>query len=933
MKRFSDLVLSGHVHEPNNSVQKDGTEETIFINAGAAYEKRNSQNGFNILEINTDSYSGKVIFYKYLPDNHNWIQNKDINHATDGIFNFELKKENQNSIQRNTFNKSKTKKTEKYVVIFDTTFDELNRGKVTAIFEHLKLYTNDTNISITKMETGSVKIYFETSKSILQVTKEKFNKIAGIQVIKISKLDNDQTINKTEKNDKSVYHWKTFLTSAFSQNIDNPGATFTHRRVDELTLSDLYVAPNLKKIEFVEKYKNKFDKILNSNTILNKKHNTPIKVVVYGEDSSGKTTLLRWWYDKYYEAGYIPILIVGNDIKDIRIDKFNKFVNNKFLTQYTGILNGGIENYEKDRIILIIDDLQKLRFNNSKYKLNLITNINKEYNNILIAGSDLMLYEANSSKYGYTRKIFENFDKYQIIEFGPKLRYKLIEKWCSLGSEQLEKNELIRIIKETESHTEQIIGKNYIPSFPIYLLTILQAKESSYEHQPEYSMHGFYYELLINDSLNNAVNNSDEISLYYNFITEYAYALFDKKIRLEPLSIENFIGFNNKYCEDYGVLIDHKIVLDTLINSKLIKLDDNKVSISYKYIYYFFVARYLSINISNHEIKNIIKSLCQRLHRDEYSSIIIFLTHLSKDQFIIKELLINSKKIFEGYAPIRMDEDVSFINEMVKTLPEQVYKSISIEEAKEEDLKYEEELAIQEQEFDANYSLYEYDLNEDVTALDLISRLTRAVKTIEILGQVTKKYWGEIKAPEKYALAEETYMLGLRTLGFYFGLVKGGSEGLVKYLKFINRKQSFNKNMSKEEIDNASRAYLFDLCVSSSFGITKRISSAIGYEKLSKTFDKILNTHNYTSVKLIDTSIKLDHTEEFPWAELKLIKRDTDSHFLARIVLQNLVVTYLRVFHTSVEDKQKICSSLDIKMDDQRLIDIKSTVKKTTIKR
>lgn len=400
--------------------------------------------------------------------------------------------------------------------------------------------------------------------------------------------------------------------------------------------------------------------------------------------------MAKWCYDKYYDNGYIPILISGNSIKDISIDKIRRLVQHEFDEQYSGIIEGSIEEFDPDRVILIIDDFHKVRITNSRYKINLISNINKNYQNIILTCSDLMQFETYTSKSGTVRSILDDFTRYQIIEFGPKLRYELIRKWNELGIEQLEPNELIRLNNETERYVESIIGKNFVPSYPVYLLTILQAKELTSINKPEYSLHGFYYELLINEALNKAIKNKDDISLFYNFITDYSYFLFDQKIRFEPLFLNDFIKFHLKYCQDYNIKITHKYILDTLINSKLLTLVNDTVSISYKYVYYFFVARYLANNITNDKIKIKIKLLCQRVHRDEYSSIIMFLTHLSKDQFILNELMSNSKSLFNNYKPIKLEEDVSFINELINKLPEQVYEPIDIEKNKEEELKEEE---------------------------------------------------------------------------------------------------------------------------------------------------------------------------------------------------------------------------------------------------
>jgi len=929
LQRFSDVILSGHVHEASNSAIRDGSVgETIFITAGASYKKREQENGFNIIELDLSTLKGQVTIYKYLPQTHFWTINKDINQDTDGIFNFEIHKENCIGLSDTTGNITLHKKPlNKYIATLNISFDELNRDKVNAIFNHLKAITGDTNITITKMEEGSVKIYFESTKEVSENIDQVIEQGKELKLLEINKVNKDDFYLEPAQQDSSVYHWETYVRPDFFEIIHNPGAAFSHNRVDDLKLKDLFVSPNLK-IMNIGEIKQKIVKIINAEETFVKEIGKSIKVVVYGADNSGKSTLIKWWYNKYYEQGYIPILISGNDFKDISIDKIKKLVQKEFSKQYTGIIGGTLENYDPDRIIIIIDDFHKIRFTNSKYKTNLISNLNKSYNNLFITGSELMQFETYNSKNGIARSILDDFKWYQIIEFGPNLRYELIKKWNGLGSEQLEPNELIRLNKESEKHIESIIGKNFVPSYPVYLLTILQSIELNNAQKPEYSLHGFYYELLINEALSKAVKNKADISLFYNFITDYSYFLFENKIRFEPLYINDFLKFHLNYCDDYKVRINPTYILDTFVKSKILILNNETVAISYKYVYYFFVARYLANNISNQEIKNKIKSLCQRVHRDEFASIVMFLTHLSKDQFIIDQLLENSRALFSEYTPIKLEEDVAFINEMINKLPQQVYVPIDVAKMKEEELREEEELDLQEREFNAQKDIYDYDLNEDISTLDVLSKMIKATKTIEIIGQVTKKYWGELKAPQKFDLAEETYMLGLRTTGFFYSLLGKNIEMFVEYLKYIYRKKHLNKNISREDVEKASRDFLFGLCVMYSFGITKRVTNAIGYEKLSGTFEDIVKKHNYISVKLIDISIKLDHNKSFPWADIKLLKTQTSKQFLANTVLKNLVINYLYVFYTTIEDKQKICTLLDIKLDQQRMIDSTSSIKK-----
>lgn len=934
LKRMSDIVLSGHVHEVAVASTDDGNTRTVFLTTGAAYEKRTVENSFNVIEVDCDTMQGKVSFYKYVPTEHKWIQDKNQIEENEGQFLFKIPKDQLRSSSDSEYNnkppvavaeKSETQSTNTYLAVINLEFNELNRRKIEALTAHIKSLSSDMDISITKIESGSVKIYFESNGEIPDELLQHLKSLSEWEVLSVSK--DTQKSAKPSKVDPSVYHWKTFVRPDFFSNIQNPGAAFTHSRVDSLSLKDLYVSPNLKKVSFEKENDNQF-KVINAEEVFAKTLGKPIKIVLYGPDYSGKSTIVKWWYDNYYEKGYLPILISGNRVKEISLNRLRRLIENEFKKQYSIPDGCSITDYEQDRLIIFIDDFHKIRFNNAKYKSNLISNLSRSFNNIILTGNELMQMETFTSKSLGGANSFEKFDKYTIVEFGPRLRYELIRKWNELGKDQLSANELIRLNNETEQYVETIIGKNFVPSYPVFLLTILQAREVTSTVKPEFSLHGFYYELLINDALNRAVRVKTDISLFYNYITEYCYYLFNTRIRLEPISIRSFEQFHANYCDIYKVNIPQNYVVETLLRSKLIDLRNGELVIGYRYVYYFFVARYLANNIAQQEIRDLIQALCQRIHRDEFASIIMFLTHLSKDGFIIDQLLENSRSLFQETIPAKLETDVLFIDNMVKSLPDQVYRPIRIEDIKSEELRDEELLEEQEKEFEESGQAFEYDIDEDVSSLDVLSKLVKAIKTIEILGQLTKKYWGEIKGPTKFDLVQETYMLGLRALGYYYKILQNDTDVLIHYLHQIYRKNNARRNYTKEEIDLISAQFLFGLSSMAAFGIIKRVTNAVGFEKLSGTYAEVLQKNQNIAVHLIDTSIKLDHNTNFPWEEIKFLREATEKQMLAKAVLKNLVINYLYIFHTSIEEKQRICAFLDIKIDKQLLIDATSQVKK-----
>jgi|GEM_PF-1400078 Predicted phosphohydrolases len=932
LKKYSDLILTGHVHEPHNEGRRDETSgETVYVSSGSCFEKRTTQNGFTVINVDTSELNGSVVFYKYLPDEHEWIINKDINRDSDGVFYFKITNKMIKANQPATAQAPQADSKDNamcYMVELNAKFDELNRTKVRSVLNQFAILLPDAKITLRKIEKGSVKFYIETGKNISTQVGDGLKQIGDMLVLDIKNLSPDHGVFDSTRIDKSILHWQTVLSPYFLENLENPGTAFTHSRVDTLMLSDLFVSPNLQAINIEGSPKSKIHPVLRSEKILSKVPDVKLRVVIYGADGCGKSTLLKWWYKTYYDNGYLPILLSGSAFNNIKIDKIKKIIETEFHKQYLSLQGVDVAEYDKDRIIVMIDDFHRVKFARPKFKANLISNLGKEYDNVIVVGNELMRFETYTSKTGSIKNLFEEYDSFQMLEFGAKLRYELIQKWTALGEEQIAPNDRIRLNQETESYVESIIGKNFIPSFPIYLMTILQAREAGTSQKPEYSLHGFYYELLINDSLSRAVKNKADISLYYNYITDYSYHLFSSKIGRNPLALEQFEEFHNNYCKEYNIDIRSTDVLETLSTAKLIRQIEGTIVLSYKYVYYFFIARYLANGISREDIRVIVRSLCQRVYRDEFASIVMFLTHLSKDQFIFNELLLDSKSIFADIKPIELSEDVLFINELIGHLPPQVYEPIDIDKVKQDDLKEKEELDNQEQEFDETKDVSTYDISEDISSLDGLSQMIRAVKTIELVGQLTKKYWGELKGPQKYELAEETFYLGLRTLGFYCGSIKHGTALLIQYLKHLYRKRHLNRVISRDEIDKMSREYLFGLCVMASYGIIKMVTNAIGYDKLAGTFSEILKNHDCNSVRLIDFSIKLDYNKIFPWEDLEKLRSITKKHFLSDVVLRNLVINYLYLFHTTVEEKQRICSSLGIEMDQQRLIDMISRVKK-----
>lgn len=743
----------------------------------------------------------------------------------------------------------------------------------------------------------------------------------------IFQLNDDFLKEKTENIEIPTNETVLIVKKEFQTMLDSLSVKFSVDNVDEIHLMDVFIVPDLQYISKEKKQNNYIHK--NLLEITKKEYKNGIKLVILGDDLSGRTTLCKYLFTYYYDREYLPILIQATDIHSVRKDSITQLIHKNFKAQYEADESLLKDTKYKNKIVLIIDDFHKLPSQKSGAWQILIQNFVESFSNVIITGRTLIQFNINNDN----KNIFQGFDLYEISEFGYKLRTKLIEKWNKLGYDEtlIDKNELFRKNDNAVNYVQNIIGKNYIPAYPFYILTILQAISSGNSHNPNYSLHGFYYELIINESLAKSVKDKGDISLYYNYLTYFCYYLFEQKTKQMLVSeLEEF--FHQSYCQKFALNVQLTNILDTFRNAKLMAIEDGEIRIPYQYVYYFFVAKYLTNNITKPETKSIIEKICQRTYRDEYASMIMFLTHLSKDEFIIDTLLNNAKTIFSETPIAQFDKDIEKINSLVNNLPKQVVKQISAARAREEEVDDKDQLEKIEK-IEKNFEehiKYEqnYDINEDISNIDILSKITYAFKTVELLGQVAKKYWGEMTGDQKYRITAETYFLGLRTLGFYFMMVQENQNYLVKSIKEMIEKKHIKDNFNLEKSIGEAKDFLFQLYFLCAWGTIKRITNAVGYEKLNETYKTILEKNKYNSIKLINLSIKLDHYKKFPLKEIEGVKTDLEMNRLGYLLLKNLVINYLYMFEAKRELRQNICNLLDIGIKEQLVMSNSSKIKK-----
>jgi hypothetical protein len=317
--------------------------------------------------------------------------------------------------------------------------------------------------------------------------------------------------------------------------------------------------------------------------------------------------------------------------------------------------------------------------------------------------------------------------------------------------------------------------------------------------------------------------------------------------------------------------------------------------------------------------------MCRRIYYEQFADIIMFLTHHSKDTFVLEEILDSAKSLFTGYEIIRFDSDMTEIDKLVVEIPKLVLEDKDITKHREEELQLQDvrdfSMKSEIDRIDKDIP----DIYEPVKQLNLIAEVNVAFKMIEILGQILKNYSGSLRRPLKLALGEEAYMLGLRALNPFYKILEERKQNLVKWVEYILDKENLVK---KRDIDKEYRVIVFAIFAGLSYGFVKTISSAVGSERLSPTFKEILDKHDINSVSLVDISIKLDFYRRFPYDDLKKVKNKVSSHIIPYALLSEMVREYVYMFPTTYQEKQNICQLVGISLNEQIVIDETSTRKK-----
>lgn len=724
------------------------------------------------------------------------------------------------------------------------------------------------------------------------------------------------------------------LTSEFLDVLEDPGATFTSGGKGRLTLTDLFVMPNVASIDESEsgEAEDPVDLVVSCP-----------RVAISGDERSGKTTLAKRLVPLLLQRGLVPVLIDGKHLKGGNPERtVARVIDGAVAEQYGAAAVEPFRQAETDGRVVIVDDLEDSA-NDARGRQRLLRALDDAgYEHVVVfVGAALSAVDIAIQADG-DHDAAAPYVLTMIQPFGHKLRDDLIERWFT--SYDLSGAERDRKIHRAHRMIDGVVGQNFVPAYPIIILSILQGLEAGTPLDMGATTFGYFYEILIHEALGaRRKQDASSISMLLSFLSFVAHRLHVDRVRL--LSSDEVQDVHAEY-KAWANMDDRDFplspTLKRLVDARLIDVSaSGDLRFRYPYVYYYSAARYYSDRLASDPVaQSEVEALCDRLYEEEAANILLFLAHLSKSPFVVDNVLRSAQELFKEVPPADLRDDQRLfdglngqVRSVVKDLELAYVESNTGQNRKrvmEERDRSEQEGAVLKPTPERPLALSPgptFDTDEDWREIvGLATQINVAFKAVQIMGQILKNNPGDISGDTKRKLAEECYSLSLRAAqAFYTFLAETRAElieGVAEMVKAQYKRVHEARIGEKDLIERAQKSVV-GLAIAFSYGVIRHIAQAVGIPRgLNATYKDVLagakGNPNYT---LVNASISLDHTEGFPQGEIERTGKEMEPYFVGTSILKRMVTNHFYLYEVDRRIREETCSKLGIQVHTARTLD------------
>ena len=651
----------------------------------------------------------------------------------------------------------------------------------------------------------------------------------------------------------------------------------------DINLSDIFVYQDL---ESAFRDNNKLEYYLNSAKLLDSAEGV---YVLDGESQVGKSSLLAMLCFKFYEHGFYPILLKGKEITDLNLDKY---VRRAFKVQYMEA--GDCDKYlqlPKHKKIILIDD-----FHDSEFSLAAVKEFFSELKSKF--GNSFVTTDVANNILSSAKSEVQLAKSYTIKPLGYKKRNELIERYLSLKNNRItyKENVFFSEVKDLFDNVQAVLGDKLMPSYPIYILSIIQALQ--YKPLKNETSFGYCYQTLIHYSLVSVGVTNDELDSYFNFLTEIAYDFLNTNIDVKSHSDMNkfFAEYSSRF-----IAPPYDTIMKSLKKSKILKSDDNGVSFGYSYILFYLSAKKISDILNTREGAAILERLFSRLESEKNANVLVFVTHHSKDVSFIETSLLNLMAILEKVKPITLEKDDPYYSHIAHFV--QDIKNDVIDVNRNHREERERMLIANDKVAQARENRRLESEGYDEIGREMLPFL-QAYRAIEIVGQILKNRRGSIEKPQLKSMIEELYTTGFRTVTYYNEILNAAKDEIISTIR-----DEVEEGETKRQIEDRIKHFIqfvsFKMCV----GVFSKLTQSAGNKELRQLYIEVAAGINTPAAKVLTFGINLGYSS-LNMSALANLADELRDNYVALRLLKARVRGYVYNNDIDYATKQKIASIL-----------------------
>lgn len=602
----------------------------------------------------------------------------------------------------------------------------------------------------------------------------------------------DITINQTNEDcilsDEQIisipYHAHALsFTEDHLKNLTSISAPIVHPRKHQLELEDVYVYPDLDPL-----YNSKEDKLytyVDSQNLLSSTELGTV-LVLEGESQCGKTSLIKKLVIQCYQKSIYPIILHGQDIANMHI---NALLEKEYKKQYD-TKKFRFDKYmqmERPKRIVFIDNMDRSALNGESRKL-LWKTLLENFGLVVLTSSNSLDIKKMLKHQNEVVPIVS----YSIQPLGYVKRNALIEKWVLIGSDKYTRTEE-QILESTRLLFDQItnvLGKELLPSNPIFLLTLLQTLDSSIKpFQISPTSYANLYQSLLFSALLNIRVPQEKLSGVITFLSALSYEMHKKKAIQVYYDTTDINAVS--YSSFYDTYITRKIppfskdkLKDVLIESRLwIEHDTDIYRFSYKYLFYYLTANHISNMIATNEkdvAKKDIAQLCTALYKENNANILVFLAYLDKSKTLLEDIRITSMIPFENLRAITLKQDDELYTELDKlasSMKEDVLKTYTNPTQNRDALLKKQD--VESRALKRASSNSTAPTHEEIEKDENLRSYLESLMVTRIIGQIVKNQQESLYIEEITSLVEDAYNATFRSVSFITRLIEDEYQAIV----------------------------------------------------------------------------------------------------------------------------------------------------------